>query len=102
MKIGKCKLCGEIRPLQKHHYIPQRIKKMDHWVYICGDCHNKVHPENKIIVVQKCLQEHHGKLKRFLKNEFPAAWDAWKPIRMEITEKLKKKFGSQFPDVGDD
>jgi len=96
MKIGKCKICGKIDKLQKHHYIPQRIKKTNHYVYICDECHKKIHAENALIIQIKILGKHHRDLKSFIKTKYPEVWKEWKPIKNKIKESMKEKYGKQL------
>lgn len=103
MKTGRCPLCGTIIKLQKHHYIPQRIKKIDHFVYICQKCHQKIHPENDVILEAKYTKTYLHQFKRFIKHQFPEAWTAWLPTRAEIKKKfrdLRKK--DKIPEIIDD
>lgn len=92
MKTGKCKFCSKIKLLQKHHYVPQRIKKTNDFVYICEECHERVHPENDIIIKIKRMTAYHNKLKKFLKTKHPKVWDEWKPEATEIKKELKEKY----------
>ena len=103
IKQGKCPLCGQIGPLQRHHYIPKRVKKIDHYVYICEDCHKRIHPENEIIIRIKFLKEYHTKIKKFIKEDHPDVWVAWQPMRKELKEKFKKKVQDmKIPEIVDD
>lgn len=100
---GKCKICGRITYLEKHHYIPQRVMKTDHYVYICSDCHRKVHPENEIIINAKFSSKYNEAFHKFIKENYPEAWKKWIPLRKKIRAELKEKYEKEpIPFVGND
>ena len=99
MKFGKCKICEKVDYLQKHHYIPQRVKKTNHYVHICDACHKKIHPENAIIIEIHKLCKHHKELKKFIKKKHPKVWKQWKPLNDKIKEEMKKKYGVSTDNV---
>lgn len=103
MKKGKCPICGRITYLQKHHYIPQRIKKTDHYVYICAECHMKIHPENEIIITAKYAKKYADAFKKFVKESHPEIWKKWLPKREELKKGLKQNIEDEpTPKTEDD
>lgn len=102
-KKGRCRICGHVGELQKHHYIPQRVKKIEHFVYICQECHKKIHPENGIILTAKFLKEYHKTIKKFIKDNYPEVWEAWQPLREELKKNFKEKIKEvKIPEITDD
>ena len=87
--------------LQRHHYIPQRIKKTDHYVYVCEKCHKRIHPENDIIIRIKSYKMYHDTFKKFIKKEFPEVWEAWKPTREQIKKEIKE-ISKELPEIKED
>jgi len=53
-KKGYCQVCGKKRKTTAHHLIPRRLKCICRFlsevrIRVCKDCHEDLHPENKII-----------------------------------------------------
>ena len=103
IKKGKCGICSTITFLQKHHYIPQRMKKTEHYVYICPDCHRRIHPENEIIINAKYSKKYNDAFQKFIKETHPEVWVEWVPLRIELKKQLKKEIeGEPDPVIEDD
>lgn len=56
-KLRPCPKCGNLAPLHKHHYLPQRFYgKNPFYIEICDDCHEEVEkliPETKQLTPAK-------------------------------------------------
>ena len=62
--IGKCELCGRIAPCEVHHKKPLSLggtNDIDNLIYICFDCHNGVHKENRSEMVKAGMRKQNNK-----------------------------------------